>query len=202
MESARVSGNWKGEGRIVVEGFGTDELWTELEREAHELLTSGEIVTTNETGARRDGSMISPYRFVNSPGGPRLKSLHRSRKLIAIAREATGINSLIPARASYNFYRRGDFVGLHRDNVRCAITFTFPLTVGLEPMKWAPELRGATNAELVDLVSTLGLFPVGHSQFALAARQLHGFDGYNTPHWREPVGRELAILGSVCYFDL
>jgi hypothetical protein len=176
--------------------------WAALEAEALAWQSTAKLEEHSRVSALRDGSFRSPARFENIGGGPTLLGLLRSRELLAAARAATGIASLVPVRCSYNYYRQGSYIGVHRDSLKCTLTITFGLTDGIPPMDWAPSLRGATNDEVGELVRTRGHFPEGFERLGVLARGLRGFDGYNIPHWRRPYPAESAILANLCYFEL
>lgn len=194
--------NWKTSGFIFVEQFGDDSLWGALTAESEEEFKRAERIEHDKFASRRDGSFTSPQRFFSGKPGPAVTGLLRSKELIELAREATGLGRLIPARCGYNYYSTGDYLGFHRDAVRCTVTFTFALTDNVPPMDYDASLWHASNEELAEVVRERGFFPTGPNQVETPYRGLLGFDGYNIPHWRSPFPGELGTVGTLCFFEL
>jgi hypothetical protein len=176
--------------------------WEALTAEARASYGVARIDGFSNTASHRDGSFASPSLCARNPGGPVFGEILRSREILRAVRAATGLTRLIPVRCGFNFYRAGDYMGLHRDSVKASVTITFALTPGLSPMHWAPSLRRATNGELGELVKARTSFPDGFPEMPVDYRYMKAFDGYNIPHWRVPYEGELGILGTLCYFDL
>ena len=193
--------NWDEVGYVDLGPYGDQGLWESLEAESSRQREAARLEEHRKVSSLRDGSFRSATRFHNAPGGPALTALLRSRDLLSLARQATGVPTLVPVRCSYNYYERGDFIGVHRDALRCTLTFTFALMPGLEPMHWAPQLRKADNQAVAELVSAHGATPDGFPELPVAYRELRGFDGYNVPHWRTPA-QGPGVLGALCYFEL
>lgn len=200
--AVRLKTAWKDTGFVDLTEFGTPEMWQGLVDEAHACEPDAKPRRFTRVESYRDGSLASPQQCRSHQGGDAILSLSRSRELLELAREATGIPRLVPTRYGYKYYRPGDFMGLHRDAVRCTITFTFALTDNLGTMHWLPRLRGASNSDLCQVIDRDGLFPSSGEEMPVTYCGLKGFDGYNVPHWRTPFDHELGILGTVCYFDL
>ncbi|MFH8701978.1 hypothetical protein [Streptomyces chartreusis] len=179
-------------------------IWDELTDEARGFIPSVKRFADDRPGHRfyRDGTMQSPQRCGAHSGGPALKALATGRLLREIAAESTGSTTLVPVRFGYKYYSSGDFLGIHRDNIRCTITFTFGLTDNLGEMGWLRGCRDMNNDELREHLKSSGLFPETSEAMPVNEREMRGFDGHNIPHWRVPFEGELGILGTVCFFDL
>jgi hypothetical protein len=196
--------SWLDNAYIQVPNLIEEPGWQELVEEANELGAGAFEIDegSDEMVAHRDGAVTTHQVCAVHPGGPALRRLAGSRQLIDVAREATGAARLVPARFGYKYYRPGSFVGVHRDAVRCTITFTFGLAPKMDYMNWMPALRDATASEVKDRLGSAGLFPEGGSQLSVEYKKIKGFDGYGVPHWRRPFAQDVGILGTVCYFDL
>jgi hypothetical protein len=193
---------WTDLGMVDLTDFGSTEMWDGLAAEAFACEPEAKPRKFERVESYRDGSLASPQRCRSHPGGKAILDLSRSRELLEMARQLTGLSRLVPTRYGYKYYREGDFMALHRDAVRCSVTFTFALTDNLGSMNWAPRMRGSSNEELSATIATDGMFPSWGEELPVAYRGLKGFDGYNIPHWRQPFEHDLGILGTVCYFDL
>lgn len=196
---------WRTRGYVELPDIVHTGQWDRLHREAMRLWPQHRLAHwARERGVAkfRDGSFGAPATFVLHPGGPELNALHTSAIVMDAVREATDITQLVPYQCSYNYYRRGDYLGLHRDGIKATITFTFGLTDNLDPMGFAPSLATATNDELEALVAEIGLLPKNYEELPVRLRGVQGFAGYDVPHWRHPFQDELGILGTFSYFDL
>lgn len=200
---ADVASTWRREG-LVLEDALTDRTWDRLIAEAKTRRGEASESGFTNTATHRDGSFCTPSQYLSVPGGDMLTAVSRNEQLLALVREATGLPRLIPVRSGYNYYRPGDYMGLHRDSVKATLTITFALTEGLPPMGWAPDLADATGDDLAALVEQEGRFPDGFAEREVPFCQLTAFDGYNIPHWRPPVAsaEHAGVLGTFCYFNL
>ncbi|MFE2684451.1 hypothetical protein [Streptomyces mirabilis] len=194
---------WQREGLLFEDAL-TGGTWDRLIAEAKALRGEASESGFTNTAAHRDGSFCTPSRYLSVKGGPMLTAVSRDTELLALVREATALPRLIPVRCGYNYYRPGDYMGLHRDSVKATITVTFALSEGLPPMGWAPDLADTGGDDLAALVQREGCFPDGFAEREVPFCQLSAFDGYNIPHWRPLVtGPEQAgVLGTFCFFNL
>lgn len=194
---------WQSEGLVLPDAL-DPRTWDQIIDESVDRQQAAAVSGFTQTASHRDGSFCTPSQYLSVSGGPVLTAVHRNTDLLGLVREVTGRPRLIPVRCGYNYYRVGDFMGLHRDSVKATLTFTFALTEGLPPMGWAPKLREASSDDLAALVARLGPYPAGHPVREVPFRQLSAFDGYNIPHWRPPAARtgQQGVIGTFCYFDL
>jgi hypothetical protein len=196
-------GVWDEYGHIELGAVFGDAIWDALEAEASELYPDAVEDGFTTTAQFRDGSICSPSKYAHHRGGPTFQSVLRSRELLETIRAETGLTRLIPVRCGYNYYRRGDFMGPHRDSIKATVTLSFGLTDNLGAMGWAPDLRHSPNTKVANLIDETGLFPPDRSDgMKIPYRSINAFDGYNIPHWRTPFEHDLGILGNFCYFDL
>jgi hypothetical protein len=196
--------SWKSHGYVDLPDFVDDEYWEAIEHEAHQFEPDA-FPRVNERADpqdRRDGSIVAAQRCRAHLAGPALRALSTSREFRVLVATATGLNGLVPARFGYKYYAPGDFMAVHRDDVKCTITVSFGVTPNLDYMGWMPALRGSSNGEVIALAVHEGRFPRSGERFDIRHRQMRGFDGYNIPHWRPPFEDSLGILGFVCFFDL
>ncbi|AMW19583.1 hypothetical protein Chelonae_p1832 [[Mycobacterium] chelonae subsp. bovistauri] len=196
-------GEWEDTGHLRLDSLLGTSNWEALECEAQKLYRDATESRNEKLVIFRDGSFRSRSRFAVHGGGPVFQSILRSREVLLAVREATKLPRLIPVRCGYNYYRNGDFMGPHRDDVKASVTLTLGLTDNLGTMNWAPDLRHATNEEALILVDDTTIFPSDLNEgIEIGYRAVNAFDGFNIPHWRLPFTRDLGILGTFCYFDL
>ncbi|NNH68749.1 hypothetical protein HLB23_02450 [Nocardia uniformis] len=194
---------WADNGHVRLDSIIDESTWDALESEARGLYPQAQQDSLPSIRTFRDGSFCSPARFSSHKGGPVFRSVMQSREVLAAVREATQLPRLVPVRCGYNFYRRGDFLGPHRDSVKATVTVLVGLTDNLGQMGWAPDHRQSTNDDVITMISEEDLFVSLPSQgMPITHRSAQAFDGYNIPHWRMPFDHELGILGTFCYFDL
>ncbi|MGH8974664.1 MAG: hypothetical protein ACRD0C_15870 [Acidimicrobiia bacterium] len=181
-----------------------ERTWAAITREAHacEPYSFPRVNTRPDLVQRRDGSITSPQRCRAHRGGDALRRLATSAELTHLVRDATGMECIVPSRFGFKYYRRGDFMAVHRDDVKCTITISFGVTDNLEYMGWIPSLRHSSSQDVVDEVGATAMFPSTGSALPIGFRQLKGFDGYGIPHWRPSFEHDFGILGTICYFEL
>ncbi len=198
-----VSSTWESEGHCDLGDLIDDQTWADLSEEAHDVRGGATEYGFSNVASHRDGSFSSPSRYAGHRGGPVFQAVLRSRDLLEDVRHRTGLSRLIPVRCGFNYYRQGDYMGLHRDSVKATVTICFGITSNLGSMWWAPELRRTSNDKLGELIAQEGIFPVdAGAAFEVGQRELRAFDGYNVPHWRNPFAHDFGILANLCYFDL
>ncbi|MGW1675203.1 hypothetical protein [Streptomyces sp. NPDC002324] len=200
---ADAAQTWQREGLLFEDAL-TAGTWDRLIAESKQRRQEASESGFTNTASHRDGSFCTPSQYLSVPGGPVLTAVSRNPQLLAVIREATALPRLIPVRCGYNYYRPGDYMGLHRDSVKATLTVTFALTEGLPPMGWAPELADATGDDLAALVQRESRFPDGFTEREVPFCRLSAFDGYNIPHWRPLVTGpgQAGVLGTFCYFNL
>lgn len=193
---------WAAKGLVRITEFDDSPVWDAMLVEARAYEPFATVRRFDGLASYRDGSLASSQRCRAHVGGEVIRRFATSRALVEAVRAATSMKGLVPARFGYKYYAAGDYMGIHRDAVRCDVTFTFGVTPNLGSMKWAPQLRGASNEEILRLAEREGLFPSVGEPVAVPSGTLQGFDGYNIPHWREPFEHDFGILGTICFFDL
>lgn len=178
--------------------------WGELIAESERLAPQAVRSCDERPGIRfyRDGTMQSAQRCGSHSGGSSLRRLVQYKPLREFASEVTGSNSLVPIRYGYKYYANGDFLGVHRDNIRCTITFTFGLTDNLDGMGWLPQCRAMDNDEMRSCLRDGELFPSATDELPVEIYEIRCFDGHNIPHWRRPFENRLGVIGTICFFDL
>jgi hypothetical protein len=178
--------------------------WEEIAAEARACVPDAFARVNEREGlhAVRDGSITSPQRCRAHPGGPALKRLAESPRVLELARAATGEANLVPVRCGLKIYGPGDFMALHRDDVRCSITFSTGVIGDLGTMGWVPSLRAADSTSVLEYAAQHGLFPDSEEPLPIPYRRLQGFDGWGIPHHRPPFEHDFGVLGTFCYFAL
>ncbi|HBH5716052.1 hypothetical protein [Dermabacter hominis] len=197
----KVAEQWNETGYVKLQGHLTEEGQRALRAEARDLESDAVPRGVSTIEIRRDGSFASPSQFRVHSAGPTLQALHRNKDLLATVRTITGLDRLIPVRATYNYYSPGDYMGVHRDEIRATVTLTFPLTDGMPPTHYKAEGREWDDDSLMAYVEENGSLPEDGDEMTLEPDTINMFDGYNIPHWRAPV-TEQHILGNLIYFRL
>jgi hypothetical protein len=195
---------WLAEGYVPIpaEAISTD-LWDDLAEEAAGCEPHAHLRHNPRPGllVRRDGSITSPQRCRVHPGGEALRALAHSPALADVAREAARYDRMVPIRYGYKYYSRGDHMQVHRDDGRCAITFSGGLTPNLGVMGWLPRLRWLTSAQVAQRLNGTP-YPDAGEALPIGWRSLTGFDGVRIPHWRAPFEDDAGALITICLSDL
>ncbi|WP_345349810.1 hypothetical protein [Actinoallomurus liliacearum] len=198
---------WEEEGLVRVAGFLPPDRFGALEAEAAQQVGQTEPYERTETSGHRDGSFASPAHCGMAAGGHALYGLLSDKEVLLVLREMTGMKRLTPFGCVYVTYSKGDFQGLHTDDVKSTLTIGIALTDNLAPMGWAPSLRAVYPEVLGKVVAEHGMFPDGEG-FELLKHPygpglLQGWAGYDIPHWRSPhTDSRPAILATLSYLDL
>jgi|GEM_PF-3544085 len=172
-----------------------------LYAEALTLVDQALLFTSTGLVENQDGSVTTDSRFSYCPAGRVLDAVHHSATLLAMLREWTGLAGLRPNQAGYNFYRSGDYLGIHRDARRAAVTMVVDLQGNLTAMRWSPRHARATASDVLDLARNEGVFPEDYSSLPVPHDHLRAFDGRTVPHWRPPFPGELGLLAT-CSFTI
>lgn len=197
----QLANQWSTDGQFSFMDYLSRETMDAYRKEAEGVFSDRQRKGVRAVETRRDGSFASPSQFGVHTGGPQLVALLRDKGMLEQVRDITGNGRLIPVRCSYNFYDPGDFMGIHRDEVRATVTGTFSITPDMPPTKYVAGSREMTNEQLEEYVSAHGSLPEDGEDMPLEAQSLNFFDGYNIAHWRPVVDRPM-ILGNLVYFQL
>ncbi|GAB3977769.1 hypothetical protein GCM10029978_068490 [Actinoallomurus acanthiterrae] len=192
---------WLAEGRVQLPADAIpDQLWVDLTTEAEKLEGEAILRERGVPGLQmlRDGSITSPQRCHVHPGGEALKTLVRHSALMELACEATGSTDMVAIRWGYKWYRPGDHMQVHRDEGKCAITFSAGLIGDLGTMGWLPNLRWLPSPEIADRFCGTE-FPHDNGDFSVLHRVMTGFDGVRVPHWRPPYEDQLGVMVTCCF---
>jgi hypothetical protein len=208
--SAEATGrvSWQEHGLVrVAAGFLPADRFEALAAEGDQAAQRSEVYERAETSGHRDGSFAAPAHCQMAAAGPVLEGLLYDKALLLVLRELTGMARLVPFGCAYVTYQRGDFQGLHTDDVKSTLTVGIALTDNLGPMGWAPSLRAAPPDVLSDIVAQYGIFPDAEAfetlQHPHGPGGLQGWAGYDIPHWRPPHTHDRpARLVTLSYLDL
>jgi len=198
---AHRHGDWRRDRTVGLEvelSEGID-LVLALRGEALSLLDRVEPIVDAGLVQNPDGSVTTDRRLGFSSAGRVLQAIQCSPTLLATMRACTGIADLRPGRAGYNVYRSGDYLGIHRDTQKVAVTVVLDLLGNLADMGWAPGLAGAPSSAVLELARTDGVFPAGQPSLPVPRDHLRAFDGAAVPHWRSPFQGALGLL-ALCSF--
>jgi len=196
--------SWRELGYVDLPDFLDNQRWQTIEHEARQFEIDAFPRVNNQVGLedRRDGSLVAPQRCRAHLGGPALRALALSKEFNDLLATMTGLDCLVPARLGYKYYVPGDYMAVHRDDVKSTVTVSFGITPNLDYMGWIPALRGADNRDVIAWATQEGYCPSSGEHFEIHHRKMRGFDGYNIPHWRPPFEDDLGILGFVSFCDL
>jgi hypothetical protein len=196
--------NWITDGAFRIPDVISTAQWEEITREAWDAEPSAFPRVNEHLGLvlHRDGTITSPQRCRAHEAGRALRDLALSPVLISVVSEALGAEALLPARFGFKYYTAGDFMAVHRDDVKCSVTISFGITENMREMGWLPKMRQLSSQEVADELNGQGMFPGQGEQVTIGYRSLLAFDGYNIPHWRPPFEDTIGILGTICYFKV
>lgn len=143
------------------------------------------------------GRVGSPRAHLSSFPGICLRSLHEDPALLAAVRALTG-RLLLPTRASYIYYRLGDFIGLHTDVSPCTLTLIIGVLGETEPLILHPELLALAPEQLYEKACRSHGLPTGGMPVPIPAEGALALLGSKLPHHRPPTRKESAIA-TLCY---
>jgi hypothetical protein len=175
--------------------------WDSITSEADDLKKYAKSIDFDGFSINRDGSVTTPRMYLGCSGQSAMKKLLRNVDLLQYLRVRAGFPGLIPTRCGFNFYEPGDYLGVHRDNIKSTVTLTAALTAQMDPMMTAPQFREGSNEQILEFARSHGHLPGVGEPVPAVYRKFHAFDGYNIPHWRNVV-QDSCILAVLSYFDL
>jgi len=106
---------------------------------------------------------------------------------------------LDPAHASYLYYARGDFLGLHRDHVSCGLTVLVWLSGPAGPLYLHPELQDLDEQSLHAVARQSSGHPPGGVEVDIRAGPVV-LRGHVLPHDRPPHPHdEELVLTTFCF---
>ncbi|MEN0085486.1 MAG: hypothetical protein AAGC66_12055 [Leifsonia sp.] len=199
MSTASIDFTWQQLGPL------TDAVLASLRAEASEAFRRREKRETPPGTVRQfaDGSLMSAARSSTADPGPVLAGLLHDSALLAELRTVTAMPGLNPTRASYCFYGRDDYLGLHRDVRACGVTLLLELSDCLEPLTVGVDLASFSNDDLVRFATENGSLPSRTGVAAQVPRDRFAvLDGRKFPHWRTPhrCDRTGTVI-TLCFFD-
>jgi hypothetical protein len=148
--------------------------------------------------AHGDGSVSSPRGLSTTSAGPVLEAIQRDEKRLDRLERIAG-RRLCPTRASYIYYRPGDYIGLHKDAAVCAVTLITSIAGALGPLVVHPSLVGAPTEELLAISRAYSGMPSGGTRVVVP----HGgmflmLLGSIVPHHR-PAALDFCVIATLCY---
>jgi hypothetical protein len=147
-----------------------------------------------------DGRVLGPAHSLAAAGND-LKDIQFGGELISRLELLTE-QELDPSRACYYYYRKGDFVALHRDFPFCPIIALVWLAGPAGPLRVHPELVGHDDAEeLLSRAKTSN----GHLSGGVDIDVRQGpvvLAGHKIPHSRPPHPYEEELVMAALSFDL
>jgi hypothetical protein len=168
-----------------------------LSSEADALKRSAREFAGHEYNLGGNGRVSSPSVHLSARPGARLRAIHEDLNLLTVLRKLTG-RPLLPTRASYIFYRAGDFIGLHTDVSPCGLTLISSVLGRTEPLVLHPELQGLTPEQLYETTRQSGGQPEGGLLVDVPVGGALALLGSRVPHNR-PLAKEQNAIATLCY---
>jgi hypothetical protein len=179
-----------------VAGVLTDDELTGLvaEATAHAGLARERVVREPRIGP--DGRLVSPSAHSVALGGDALSAIHEDAAVLRFLRELTG-RRLFPTRATYLYYPRDGFLGIHTDIATCSVSLLVALSTDVDDLVVHPELVGASGTALMKLAGDqTGTAPGVGVPFP--CRGWIVLLGADLPHRRPRTARP-SWVASLCY---
>lgn len=137
------------------------------------------------------GHLYSPARFDYSEPGPVLDDLQRGSRLRAVFQEL--FDADVQARsATYNYYSKGDYLGVHRDAPDYVFDVLISLTPSTGPLTLYPDAELVPAADLCDQLRSGAALGRG-VRLDLPLRSIVIIEGSRFPHERTPVPEECIV---------
>jgi hypothetical protein len=169
-----------------------------LQEEASRLRSSAARRERRGFELTADSRMLGPLRNWYAGDGTVDKD---SEELGGVAARLTlwSGERMEPMHSSYLYYARGDFLGLHRDHVSCALTVLVWLSGPAGPLYVHPELQDLDEQSLLRAVNQWNGHPPGGVEVDIRRGPVV-LRGHVVPHDRppHPHGEEL-ILTTLCF---
>ena len=145
-----------------------------------------------------EGRMLGALRNWYAGDGPAAKDVEELGRLASRLAPWSG-GLLEPVHSSYLYYARGDYLGLHRDHLSCAITLLVWLSGPAGPLHVHPELQELDERSLLRTATQWN----GHPPGGVAVDLRNGpvvLRGHVVPHDRPPhAHRDELILATFCF---
>ncbi|MFG2073827.1 hypothetical protein SAMN05421874_10557 [Nonomuraea maritima] len=143
------------------------------------------------------GPSDTRYRAMYATGEV-LGQLHRSDSMIAAVSRAAGV-VVEPSVATYIYYRKGDFIALHRDQEICKTVLLVWLAGPGGPLHVHPDLSHLDPDQLSRVSREAGGHPANGARHLLQEGPLL-MTGSVVPHHRPPHdGDEELVMASFCF---
>lgn len=140
---------------------------------------------------------ITRCRYLSAKG-KMLKEVHHGIALVGTVSQVAGC-SLVPTLTSYLYYRKGDFIGLHRDQHICHSVLLVWLNGPGGPLHIHPDLLDANFGELFSMSRRWNGHPP-HSQPHFLQEGPLLMTGSRYPHHRRPhEGDEDLMIAAFCF---
>jgi len=179
-----------------------DDLWSidiadELADEGTREWERATLSFTTGYRAFADGSVGGPLLQYWSNAGPALDALHRDPGIVTLAGELMG-TPMQPVQASYLYYRRGGYCGLHRDRAEFEVQLLVAVAGPVAPLTIHPELAGMKAGELVTVFEAGGTSE--GQQITFPRRGAIVLRGSAVPHARPLyTGDQLMVVAGLNY---
>jgi hypothetical protein len=152
----------------------------------------------DDYGVHRDGSVSSPRGLSTASAGPVLEAIQRDERRLDRLERIAG-RRLCPTRASYIYYRPGDYIGLHKDAAVCAVTLITSIAGTLGPLVVHPSLVGAAPEELLAISRAYSGMPPGGTRVVVPdGGRFLMLLGSKIPHHR-PAALDFCTIATLCY---
>ena len=185
-------------GHALIPGVIPGDWSSRLREEATGLRSTAERRERQGFEMTAEGRMLGALRNWYAGDGPAGKDVEELGRLAARLGEWSG-GPLQPMHSSYLYYARGDYLGLHRDHVSCAITLLAWLSGPAGPLYIHPELRELDEQSLHRMATHWNGHPPGGVEVDIRRGPVV-LRGHVVPHDRPPHPHdEELILATFCF---
>ena len=173
--------------------------WAELRQEALALRSTAVPRYRDDSDVSDDGRLYGRVLSLIAPGGPAITAVHTSAGHRCRLERLVG-RRLSPTLAGYLYYRRDDFLTLHRDQPICDVVVLVWLAGPGGPLYVHHDLEDWGTAELSEIAERWKGFPPGGEAVDLREGPIVLVGAHRVPHHRPPhADDEELVVGAMCF---
>jgi len=185
-------------GYALIPGVVPDSWSSRLREEAKRLRSTAERRERQGFELTAEGRMLGALRNWYAGDGSEDKDVDEVGWLASRLAQWSGA-LLQHKHSSYLYYARGDYLGLHRDHVSCAVTLLVWLSGPAGPLHIHPELTELDEQSLLRTATQWNGHPPGGVEVDIRRGPVV-LRGHVVPHDRPPhPHREELILATFCF---
>jgi hypothetical protein len=174
------------------------EPWLARLREEARALRTAASKRERKAFELSEGRLLCALRNWYAGDGTIDKDVDGRRQLASRLEQWSGTR-LRATHSSYLYYAQGDFLGLHRDHVSCAITALVWLSGPAGPLGVHPDLYGLDDEALLGIARASGGHPAGGVEIDIRDGPIV-LPGHVVPHDRPPhMDAEELAIATFCF---